>query len=161
PSRKVTVPSAVPEAAVTVAVNVTGSATSVPPLDARVVVVAAFAGGFTVCVTGGETADALNDAPPVYWAVIVCVPVASADVVSVATPLAFTPPVPIDDPLSKNVTVPLVGVPPPDVIVAVNVTDWVKTDPAGALVCRAVVVAAATGVVIVTVNDRESLEEKF
>src|SRR5205807_1660940 len=51
-------------------------------------------------------------------------------VLKVATPLPLSVPVPIEAPLSWNVTVP-VGVPDPGtaaLTVAVNVTDWPNTD---------------------------------
>jgi hypothetical protein len=60
---------------------------------------------------------------PLYTAVIVCgLPAnVSVAVVKNACPAPFSVAVPMEVPLSKNVTEP-VGVPPPDVTVAVNVT---------------------------------------
>jgi hypothetical protein len=81
-----------------------------------------------------------------------------ADVVSVATPLPLSVTAGLTgDPSTKKVTVPP-GVPPDPVTVAVNVTDWVNTDPPGALEVRVVVLPVAAGGVIVTVNVGESLE---
>ena len=57
-------------------------------------------------------------------------PIASPDVVNVAIPEPFKVPVPRVVEPSRNVTVP-VGTPDPgasEVIVAVKVTDWPKTD---------------------------------
>lgn len=61
---------------------------------------------------------------------MVWLPTASADVVNVATPEPFNVPVPMELPPSRKLTVPL-GVPAPGdaaETVAVNVTDWPKTE---------------------------------
>ena len=70
----------------------------------------------------------MKSASPPYTAVIEWLPRINPDVLNVAIPEPFSVPVPrIVDP-SSNVTVP-VGVPEPgDVTVAVNVTDYPKTD---------------------------------
>ena len=67
----------------------------------------------------------------------------SAGVVKVATPLPLSVPVPSVVAPSLNVTVPL-GVPAPEVTVAVNVTLWPKTDGLAELVNAVVVLAALT-----------------
>src|SRR5436305_6005694 len=65
---------------------------------------------------------------PLYSAVIVCVPAVKDDVVNVATPPAFKADgAPRFVPLSLNCTVPL-GVPAPELTVAVKVTLWPKLD---------------------------------
>ena len=65
---------------------------------------------------------------PLYSAVIVCVPAVKDEVLNVATPLAFKAiGAPRFVPLSLNCAVPL-GVPAPDVTVAVKVTLWPKLD---------------------------------
>ena len=63
-------------------------------------------------------------------AVMVCEPTSSALVVNVATPEAFSVPVPSDVAPSKNSALPA-GVPVPGeftVTVAVKVTDWPNVD---------------------------------
>jgi len=57
----------------------------------------------------------------------VCVPTLSVPVVNVATPATMGTLDASGVAPSMNVTVP-VGVPAPDVTVAVNVTDWPNTD---------------------------------
>jgi hypothetical protein len=85
-------------------------------LDVNVVVVPAW---FTVCDSGE---DALLEwvPSPLYCAVIECVPTARLEIDSVATPLALIAEVPIVEPPSMNVTVPLAPADGPTV--AVNIT---------------------------------------
>jgi hypothetical protein len=73
---------------------------------------------------------ALKFVSPLYLAVIACDPTVNALVPNVAWPVASRLPLPMVVVPSRNVTVP-VGVPVPGgftVTVAVNVTDWPKTD---------------------------------
>lgn len=80
------------------------------------------AGLFTCSAKALDVLPAKFESPE-YRAVIDCVPAASADVVSVATALAFKVPRPSSKPLSRNATVP-VGVPLVVLVtVAVNFTD--------------------------------------
>ena len=72
----------------------------------------------------------LKFASPPYTAVMGCAPTANAELVNVAIPDALTGPVLIIVDPSLNVTVP-VRVPAPGATtatVAVNVTDWFKSD---------------------------------
>src|SRR5262249_9556383 len=139
PSKNVTVPVGVPVPDVTVAVKVTDWPNVLGVGAPVTVVVVAAVPAVTVCVTGGEVLDA-NPAAPSYRAVIVCVPAVRADVLNVALPLASSVPVPRVATPSRNVTDP-VGVPDPDVTVAVNVTDW-PTELGFGVAARVVVVAA-------------------
>ena len=122
PSMNVTDPvgTPLPGFCVTVAVKVTLVPTfKLVALAIRAVAVCA---RLTVTVTAADVLPELFVSPP-YTAVIECDPIASVAVVKVATPVAFSVPVPsVADP-SMNVTVP-VGVVPPDggVTVAVNIT---------------------------------------
>ena len=80
---------------------------------------------------------------PAYWAVRVCDPALRALVVIDACPPASRVSVPSDVTPSKNSTVP-VGVPAPEVTVAVIVTDCPKLDGLGEEVTAVVVLAALT-----------------
>jgi hypothetical protein len=109
-------------------VNVTGpalfpAATLTVAGEAALIVNDAGPPAFTVCVNAADVLPA-NVASPPYCAVIAYVPALTNKVANVATPLPFNVPVPIELPLSRNVTDP-VGVPIPEVgaTVAVNVTD--------------------------------------
>ncbi len=128
PLKKVMVPVGVPEPGLmgaTVAVSVTASPISAGlRLDVRVVVVEAWA---TATETAEDVLLAYVVLPP-YTAVSELVPALSFVVLSVATPEAFSTPVPRTvEPLS-NVTVPL-GVPEPELglTVAVSVMSWPVT----------------------------------
>src|SRR5205823_1060109 len=143
----VAVPVGVPAADVTVAVNVTDWPT--PDglrLDVRLVVVRAA----TVWVTVPDVLAANPVAPP-YWATTACDPAASELVLNVATPLAFKPMVPTVLPSMVKVAVP-VGVPDPDVTVAVKVTDWPTVDGFWLDVSAVVVVAATVWVTVFEVD---------
>ena len=122
PSMNVTDPvgTPLPGFCVTVAVKVTLAPTFT--LAALAISAVALCARVTVTVTAGDVLPALLLSPP-YTAVIECCPIVSVEVVYVATPAAFSVPVPsVFDP-SMNVTLP-VGVIPPvgGVTVAVNVT---------------------------------------
>src|SRR5947207_1849664 len=126
-SRRLTIPSITgPAADDTVAVNLSSWPNSDgDPTPSRFVVVAVGAAAFTVWVTVLEV-DVLNPDPVAgrNTAVIGCVPTVRLDVVNVATPPGPTLPVPIWAPLSRKLTVPVVGAGPViAVTVAVNVTD--------------------------------------
>jgi len=73
----------------------------------------------------------------------VCEPIASDEVLDVATPLPFTV---TGDPAEPSIvkTTDPVGVPPPLVTVAVNVTLWPKFDGFGELLTEVEVVAVTT-----------------
>lgn len=122
PKRNATVPSGAPVGAgVTVAVKVTGEPAAVAATSwVTAVVVAVLA---TVCT---KLLDVLvaNDVEPLYTALMVCAPPASALVVQVATPEALSGTLPQPGMVvtpSRNVTL-LFGMPLPEVTVAVNVT---------------------------------------
>jgi hypothetical protein len=92
--------------------------------------------------------------------VIECVPTVSVDVVSDATPLPLSVPVPRVIVPSRKVTVP-VGVPDVlDLIVAVNVTG-VPLDVEAAELTSAVVVALAAAGVMVSIIAADVLPAKF
>jgi len=92
--------------------------------------------------------------------VIECVPTASVDVVSDATPLPLSVPVPRAIVPSRKVTVP-VGVPDVlDLIVAVNVTG-APLDVEAAELTNAVVVALAAAGVMVSIAAAEVLPAKL
>jgi hypothetical protein len=121
PSRKVSVPVGVPEVLdVVVAVNVTGA-----PLDAEAAELtntALVAANAMVSVTAAEVLPA-KFALPAYLQVTECVPTVSVEIVKVALPPLLRVPMPSVVVPSRKLTAP-VGVPlPPDVTVAVNVTD--------------------------------------
>jgi hypothetical protein len=85
------------------------------------------------------------------------VPTPKADVLNVATALPFSIAVPIEAPLSRNVTEP-VGAPPCEVVtVAVKVTDWPPTIELDEVV---IVVAVVRGL-IPNGDAVEVLEAKF
>jgi hypothetical protein len=77
-------------------------------------------GGITITDTALDAEAPKFDVPP-YDAVIIFVPVANVARLKVATPLVMVP-VPIDAPLFKKVTAPLVTGLPPLVTVAVSAT---------------------------------------
>ena len=114
------VPLPEPGATITFSVNVCPVVSCVAD-GITVVVVGVFAGAETVTVTALDT-DAAKFVSPPYEAVMLCEPLASAAVISVAMPDARFA-VPRELAPSLNVTVP-VGVPEPDrgATVAVNVT---------------------------------------
>jgi hypothetical protein len=113
------------EFTVTVAVNVTDwPKTDGFTLDITVVVVAST---LTTCDSGGVEVLDMLFASPLYVAVIECVATLSVDVEYVATPEPFSVVVPSVVAPSLKVTFP-VGVPFDPETVAVNVTDWPKTD---------------------------------
>ena len=123
PSKKVTVPVGVPTPDVVVAVKVT----EVPNVDGfndepNAIVTFAL---FTTCDIAAEV-DALKLVSPLYIAVMEWVATDSDEVASVATPLVMVL-VAIDTPPSLKVTVPD-GVPTPDVVVAVKVTEVPNVD---------------------------------
>ena len=130
PSMKLTVPVGTPEpgaTGATVAVKVTDCPKAVAFEDElSVVVVLAW---LTVCVKGLLLLSlAVKFVSPGYDAVIVWLPTPKAEVVKVATPLAFTVPVPRVAVPSMKLTVP-VGTPAPGATgatVAVKVTDCPK-----------------------------------
>jgi hypothetical protein len=99
PSKKVTLPVGAPDAADTVAVNVTDWLTTDGPLVPTTVVVPTGAGWLTVWVTGFDRADALNDEVAPYWALMVCDPDPRVLVDTLAVPFV-TVPDPIGVPLS-------------------------------------------------------------
>ena len=75
-------------------------------------------------------------------------PTVSPEVVNVATPLPFKDiGVPRLVPLSLNCTVP-VGVPVPDVTVAVNVTAWPKSDGLTEVLTVVTVIASTVAVLL-------------
>ena len=83
----------------------------------------------TVCVRAEDVLSVKFVSPP-YEAVMECPATESDDVANVACPAPFSVPVPIVVAPSLNVTVP-VAVPEPGetaATVAVNVTDWPKTE---------------------------------
>jgi hypothetical protein len=136
---KVTDPVGVPAPDVTVAVNVTdwpyveGFGAAVRAVEVVAV--------DTVWVSVLEVLVAKVGAP-LYWATTGWAPMVKVLVLNVATPLPLRLTVPTFDPSMLKVTDP-VGVPAPDVTVAVNVTDW-PTAEGLRLDVRAVVVVAAT-----------------
>jgi hypothetical protein len=157
PSRKVTAPTGVPAADVTPAVSETGWPWTTDPdgPDAVVVVLAAV----TVWLTVFEV-DELNPLVPRYTAVIGCEPTLSEEVMNVATPLPLTVPVPICDPLSRKLTMPVVGAGPDETVTAaVNVTGWPNS--AVTMLELSVVVVSTGAGVMVTVNVAESLGAKL
>lgn len=126
PSRKVTVPVGIPAVGLaTVALKVTGwPATQGLNDEVSVTVVG------MLLTTSVNAADVLEPkfVSPLYCAVIEWMPMASEDVVKVATPLELSATVPIDALPSRKVTAP-VGVPLAVLVsVAVNVTDWPTTE---------------------------------
>ena len=117
PSLKTTLPVGVPTLAVTVAVNVTGLPCVLgEPEETTRVVVASLA---TVCVKLEELAAYFGEPP--YCAVIASDPAFSTDVLSAALPFTSLTVPSVAFPFLKE-TLPR-GVPVPEVIVAVNVTD--------------------------------------
>jgi len=84
--------------------------------------------------------------------VIECDPDESVDVVKVAWPFQFSEPVPTVEPLFVNVTVP-VGMPAPDVTVAVKVTACLLAE--GFTEETNVVVVAASATFTTSVKDVE------
>jgi hypothetical protein len=121
PSEKVTVPVAAPPLVETLAVNITLAPNVLGfKLDASVVVLVA------ICTSWLSPAEVLptSFASPPYAANSVCCPTASVEVVKVATPLAFSTPLPsVTAPAPKpsvNVIVP-VAIPPFPTTFAVNV----------------------------------------
>jgi hypothetical protein len=161
PSRKVTVPVEVPEAAATVAVRVTGWPTTIWLAETwSSVVVWMSAGAVTTSVTTAEV-DALKPVAPVYWAVRLCMPAAREDSWTVTTPEVFTVPLPRDVPPSRKVTIP-VALPEDAVTVAVRVTDWFVTAGLGDATSAVVVVAAAGALTTsATIDDVEALSVVF
>src|SRR5581483_7101487 len=118
PSLNVTDPCGVAPVAATVAVNVTACVRNAgDALVWSVIVVPTW----IVWPTAFDV-DGLYAVAPPYWAVTVCAPAASVEVVSVATPPLSGPP-PAGFPSTRNVTVP-VGVPVAADTAAVNVTGW-------------------------------------
>jgi len=113
------------------------------------------AAALTVCVSAADVLPVKFPAPP-YTAVRLWLPALKAEVVKVATPEAFSVPVPNEVVPSLNVTVPL-GVPPPEVTVAVNVTAPPYVDGLGNDVRDVELVAAMT----VCVNAADVLVVKF
>ena len=107
PSRKVTAPDGVvlPDCAVTTAVKTTLSPELIWVAEAVNAVEVAATVCVTVTATAGETELELPVLPP-YEAVMDCVPAASAEVLKLAVPLAFSVAVPrMADP-SRKATVP-------------------------------------------------------
>ncbi len=69
---------------------------------------------------------ALNPLPPPYWAVLVCVPTESEDVLKIACPEVKVDVPRVVEP-SMRVTAP-VGVPAEELTAVVNVTHWLSVD---------------------------------
>src|ERR1700677_332818 len=85
----------------------------------------------TTCFSAGEVLDA-KFASPLYTAVTLCVPIASAEIINTATPLLLTFELPRFVFPSKKLTVPVGWILKPcDVTVAVKVTDCPKLDGLG------------------------------
>jgi hypothetical protein len=128
---KLIVPGGVPPDDVTVAVSEAGCpcVTEVGGPEAVVVVGAAVTTWFTVFEAELFEKFPL---PLTNLAVIGCEATESEVVANEATPLPLTAPEPMSVPLSEKITVPI-GVPPPEVTVAVNVTDCPKVEPLGRL----------------------------
>ena len=132
PSKNVAIPVGVPAAVVvTVAVNVTDwPRGEVLPLEEEfsAVTVALVPALLTVCMNVAEELGA-KAVSPSYCAVRRCDPIAREDRTRVPCPLEFNVPVPIETPLSKNVTFPVgITVPEPCATAAVSVTDWPKKE---------------------------------
>jgi hypothetical protein len=124
PSKKVTVPVGVPEAAVTAEVRVIAWVVVAGLGDARSdVVVAVPAAALTVSTETAEV-EAFRVVFPEYCAVRLCEPAVMDAIWMDATPEPFTAAVPREALPSKKVTVP-VGVPEVAVTVEVRVIAWV------------------------------------
>lgn len=157
PSLKVTVPVGVPAAAVTAAVKVTSWPAELDVDGAESAVAVGAAAATMVYATVGDVL-VWKDALPAYTAVSERAPTARLVVVQVATPAASVaaaqPEIAV--PSDRNATLP-VGVPDPEVTVAVSVTDCpAAAEPAG-LAASAVAVAGGATVVTVCVRPGDVL----